>query len=140
VCISNADEDDEDEAVMYVGNLGSSIGQAGWIPHRTATARTGVWAATDMETFSLWSDEVRRQCTAVSSSLKKTRLFLTGFLPHQLDLKNDLDIRSPSLHTGVRTWVTDYLVGCHASEESGLNVLVGSNEYVSLYSVTPLWF
>jgi len=102
MCISNADEEDEDEAVMYVGNLGSSIAQAGWIPRHAATAQTGVWAATDMETFSLWSDE--------------------------LDLKNDLDIRAPSLHTGVRTWVTDYLVGCHASEESGLDVLVGSNE------------
>jgi hypothetical protein len=56
---------------------------------------------------------------------------LTGFLPHQLDLKNDLDIRAPSLHTGARTWVTDYVVGCHASEESGLSVLVGSNEHVS---------
>jgi len=97
VCISNADEADEDEAVVYVGNLGSSIAQAGWMPRCR-----GAWAATDMETFSLWSDE--------------------------LDLKNDLDIRAPSLHTGARTWVTDYLVGCHASEESGLSVLVGSNE------------
>ena len=50
----------------------------------------------------------------------------------QLDLKNDLDIRTPSIHTIERTWVTDYLVGCHASEESGLSVLVGSNEHVSL--------
>lgn len=57
VCISNADEEDEDEAVVYVGNLGSSISQAGWMPRRAA--RTGAWAATDMETFSLWSDEVR---------------------------------------------------------------------------------
>lgn len=68
---------------------------------------------------------------------------LTGFLPPQLDLKNDLDIRVPSLHTGARTWVTDYLVGCHASEESGLSVLVGSNEHVSRRSVTLLpfsWF
>jgi hypothetical protein len=67
-----------------------------------AAARTGVWAATDMETFSVWSDE--------------------------LDLNNDLDIREPSVHTQARTWVTDYLVGCHASEESGLSVIVGSNE------------
>ncbi|KAI0002930.1 WD40 repeat-like protein [Russula compacta] len=100
VCISNADEEDEEEAVVYVGNLGSSISQAGWMPRRAA--RTGAWAATDMETFSLWSDE--------------------------LDLKNDLDICAPSAHTQARTWVTDYLVGCHASEESGLSVLVGSNE------------
>ena len=52
VCISNAEEPDEDEAVMYVGNVGSSVSQAGWMPgHR------GVWAGTDMETFSVWSDE-----------------------------------------------------------------------------------
>ncbi|KAI0254218.1 WD40 repeat-like protein [Lactifluus subvellereus] len=105
VCISNADEADEDEAVLHVGNLGSSISQTGWIPSHGAARRTragGVWAATDMETFSLWSDE--------------------------LDLNNDLDIRSPSVHTQARTWVTDYLIGCHASEEGGLSVLVGSNE------------
>jgi hypothetical protein len=58
VCISNAAEPDEDEAVVYVGNLGSSVSQADWMPSRAA-ARTGVWAATDMETFSVWSDEAR---------------------------------------------------------------------------------
>jgi len=35
--------------------------------------------------------------------------------------------------------VTDYLVGCHASEESGLSVLVGSNEHV-LFSVVSIFF
>ncbi|KAI9512719.1 WD40-repeat-containing domain protein [Russula earlei] len=59
VCVSNADEEDEDEAVVYVGNLGSSISQAGWIPPRSSPSGAGVWAATDMETFSLWSDEAR---------------------------------------------------------------------------------
>jgi WD repeat-containing protein 89 len=78
VCISNADEEDEDEAVVYVGNLGSSIAQAGWIPRRAADARTCVWAASDMETFSLWSDEARRRCTAVLSSLRKV-FFSDGF-------------------------------------------------------------
>ncbi|KAI9466692.1 WD40 repeat-like protein [Lactarius psammicola] len=101
VCISNAEESDEDEAVLHVGNLGSSISQAGWIGAGNGT-RKGVWAATDMETFSLWSDE--------------------------LDLTNDLDIRGPSVHTQARTWVTDYLIGCHVSDDSGLSVLVGSNE------------
>ena len=52
VCISNAEEPDEDEAVMYVGNVGSSVSQAGWMP-----GQRGVWAGTDMETFSVWSDE-----------------------------------------------------------------------------------
>jgi hypothetical protein len=59
VCISNAEEPDEDEAVVYVGNVGSSISQVGWMPGRAA-ARKGVWAATDMETFSVWSDEARK--------------------------------------------------------------------------------
>jgi hypothetical protein len=54
VCISNAEEPDEDEAVVYVGNVGSSVSQAGWMP-----GQRGVWAATDMETFSVWSDEAR---------------------------------------------------------------------------------
>jgi len=104
VCISNAKEQDEDEAVVYVGNLGSSIAQTGWMPSRGGAARTtGVWASTDMETFSVWSDE--------------------------LDLHNsNLDIREPSVHTQARTWVTDYFVGCHASEETDLSVIVGSNE------------
>ncbi|KAF8271720.1 WD40 repeat-like protein [Lactarius quietus] len=101
VCISNAEEYDEDEAVLHVGNLGSSVSQAGWIGAGNGT-RKGVWAATDMETFSLWSDE--------------------------LDLNNDLDIREPSVHTQARTWVTDYLIGCHVSDNSGLSVFVGSNE------------
>ena len=56
---------------------------------------------------------------------------LTGTSAPQLDLNNDLDIRGPSVHTQARTWVTDYLIGCHASDDSVLNVLVGSNEYVS---------
>ncbi|KAH9062019.1 WD40 repeat-like protein [Lactarius vividus] len=102
VSISNAEESDEDEAVLYVGNLGSSISQTGWISAGNGT-RKGVWAATDMETFSLYP-------------------------PPQLDLNNDFDIRGPSVHTQTRTWVTDYLIGCHTSDDSGLSVLVGSNE------------
>jgi hypothetical protein len=73
VCISNAEEQDEDEAVVYVGNVGSSVSQAGWMPSRAAQTRTGVWAATDMETFSVWSDEAGK-----APSLK--RPFLTCFI------------------------------------------------------------
>ena len=131
VCISNAMEQDEDEAVVYVGNLGSSISQTGWMPRpshdgeRTcASTGAGVWAATDMETFSVWSDEVRTQLNHA-----KTNRLLE--FPPQLDLDNNLDIRDPSVHTQSRTWVTDYFIGCHASEErSGLSVIVGSNEHV----------
>jgi hypothetical protein len=77
VCISNAKEQDEDEAVVYVGNLGSSIAQTGWMPSRGGAARTtGVWASTDMETFSVWSDEVR--------NAKQHRLRLLESLPESL--------------------------------------------------------
>ncbi|KAI0316131.1 WD40 repeat-like protein [Amylostereum chailletii] len=100
VSISNANEEDEDEAVVHVGNWGCSISQTGWMARQGAPPR--VWAASDMETFSTWSDE--------------------------LDPLNDLDIRAPSIHTQERTWVTDYLIGCHSSDEGGLSVFVGSNE------------
>jgi WD40 repeat protein len=55
VCTSNADKEDEDEAVLHVGNWGCSISQAGWI---SVSAGAQAWAASDMETFSCWTDEV----------------------------------------------------------------------------------
>ena len=87
-------------------------------------------------------EKKKKHRRSVPFILTSTKAFLSdGRVPHfwQLDLKNDLDIRAPSLHTGARTWVTDYLVGCHASEESGLSVLVGSNEHV-LFSVVSIFF
>jgi hypothetical protein len=55
VSTSNTDEDDEDEALLHVGNWGCSISQAGWIrTHEGAK----IWALSDMETFSIWSNEV----------------------------------------------------------------------------------
>jgi hypothetical protein len=55
ISTSNADEDDEDEAVLHVGNWGCSISQAGWI---SVSAGAQAWAGSDMETFSCWTDEV----------------------------------------------------------------------------------
>jgi WD repeat-containing protein 89 len=55
ISTSNADEEDEDEAVLHVGNWGCSISQAGWI---SVSAGAQAWAGSDMETFSCWSDEV----------------------------------------------------------------------------------
>ena len=73
--MSDAEESEEDEAVTYVGNLGSSIAQAGWMPGRGGGTRTGVWAASDMEMFSLWSDEARKDnCRPPPSLFRK--LFL----------------------------------------------------------------
>ncbi|KAG6836924.1 hypothetical protein H0H93_001290 [Arthromyces matolae] len=54
VSISNADEADEDEAVLQVGNWGCSISQAGWT---YSSSVPQIWAASDMETFSTWSHE-----------------------------------------------------------------------------------
>ncbi|KAG6813191.1 hypothetical protein H0H92_013311 [Tricholoma furcatifolium] len=100
VSTSNADEADEDEAVLHVGNWGCSISQAGWID---APAGPKIWAASDMETFSTWS--------------------------HELDLCQSLDIRNPVLH-GKRTWVTDYLITCGSNPNTPgtLGVFTGSNE------------
>jgi hypothetical protein len=54
---SNADEDDEDEAVIQVGNWGCSIAQAGWI-HNDDPQKASIWAGGDMETFSTWKSDV----------------------------------------------------------------------------------
>ena len=62
LCSSYADEDHEDESIIQVGNLGSSISQAGWINGGWAldrdTPQAAIWAATDMETFSTWTADV----------------------------------------------------------------------------------
>jgi WD repeat-containing protein 89 len=59
VSTSNPDENDEDEAGVAVGNWGCSISQAGWISPVAIKSQPMVWAASDMETFSLWTEEVR---------------------------------------------------------------------------------
>ncbi|KAI0698608.1 WD40 repeat-like protein [Cytidiella melzeri] len=106
VCTSNPEEEDEDEAVLHVGNWGCSIAQTGWVHGRSVSP--GIWAASDMETFSAWSGE--------------------------LDVVQDVDIRQPSIHRQDFTWVTDYLVGCHnnsiipSERDNDLSVFVGSNE------------
>ncbi|KAG2147991.1 WD40-repeat-containing domain protein [Suillus clintonianus] len=101
VSTSNSAEDDEDEAVLNVGSWGCSISQAGWI---RGSSTNRVWAASDMETFSCWSNE--------------------------LDMLQNCDIRHPSVHSYGRTWVTDYLITCHNTNrsDSNLAVFVGSNE------------
>lgn len=56
VSTSNSDEPDEDEAGLHVGNWGCSIAQGGWVHGQSGL--TGIWASSDMETFSVWSGEV----------------------------------------------------------------------------------
>jgi len=101
VSTSNTAEDDEDEAVLNVGSWGCSISQAGWI---RGSSTADIWAASDMETFSCWSNE--------------------------LDMLQNCDIRHPSVHSHGRTWVTDYLITCQNTKraDSNLAVFVGSNE------------
>lgn len=53
---SDARQADEDEAVLEVANWGCSVGRAGWFDH---DVDYGAWAASDMETFSLWTSDVR---------------------------------------------------------------------------------
>ncbi|KAI9001307.1 WD40-repeat-containing domain protein [Trametes punicea] len=106
LCTSNADEADEDEAGLHVGNWGCSVAQAGWLHDRTG--RPAAWASSDMETFSVWTTE--------------------------LDRIQDADIRQPSVHRQDLTWVTDYLIGCHNTSiplgdgDNDLCLFAGSNE------------
>ncbi|KAJ7047758.1 WD40-repeat-containing domain protein [Mycena alexandri] len=100
ISTSTANEDDEDEAVVHVGAWNTSVSQADWI-HSPSGAR--IWASSDMETFSTWSDE--------------------------LDLLQTQDIRAPSLHNHAQhEWLTDYLISCHSSSTSDFKVFVGSNQ------------
>ncbi|KAL0572763.1 hypothetical protein V5O48_009195 [Marasmius crinis-equi] len=104
ISTSNADEDDEDEAVVHVGNWGCSVSQIGWLyAPAGSTSTASIWAASDMETFSTWTAE--------------------------LDRLQSLELRAPSVHTQSRTWVTDYLIACDGSKSNDqLTMFMGSNE------------
>ncbi|KAK2462339.1 hypothetical protein APHAL10511_005645 [Amanita phalloides] len=102
ISVSNADEEDEDEAVLHVANWGCSISQAGWIHEPIGQGGANVWAASDMETFSTWTNE--------------------------LDPLLNVDIRNPSVHSHGQTWTTDYLITCHTTSFQPLSVFVGTNE------------
>lgn len=57
LCTTDVREKDEDEAGLNVGNWGCSIARAGW-GSAGHDVKGSVWAASDMETVSLWNDEV----------------------------------------------------------------------------------
>jgi WD repeat-containing protein 89 len=67
VSMSNPDENDEDEAGLAVGNWGCSVSQVGWFT--PANGKPTIWAASDMETFSLWTEEVNFAAIAKWSDL-----------------------------------------------------------------------
>ncbi|CAE6439846.1 unnamed protein product [Rhizoctonia solani] len=63
LAITSADEPNEDEAVLYVGNWNTSIARVGWTVRREEILAGDqmnfkIWAASDMQTLSVWSDEV----------------------------------------------------------------------------------
>lgn len=95
--ITNTAEQDEDEAIEHVGNWGCSIAQTGWY-------HDGVWAASDMETFSLWTSELDK---ILEPNFKE--------IPPRVQY----------------SWEPDYLIGCYRSQDR-LRPVVGSNSYVSL--------
>ncbi|EJU06347.1 WD40 repeat-like protein [Dacryopinax primogenitus] len=91
LCLTNPLEAEEDEAVLEVGNWGVSVADAGWGEGR-------VWARSDMETVSVWDQE--------------------------LNLVHDFgDARVPE----IENWKTDYVVQCSLEEED-MVLLAGSNE------------
>ena len=95
--ITNTAEQDEDEAVEHVGNWGCSVAQTGWY-------HDGVWAASDMETFSLWTSDLDK---VLEPSFKEI---------------------APRAQY---SWTPDYLIGCHRSQDR-LIPIVGSNSYANL--------
>lgn len=63
ISMTNPEEDDEDEAGLNIGNWGCSISKLGWlVGEGVGKLRKGkeprVWACSDMETLSTWSEEV----------------------------------------------------------------------------------
>ncbi|KAG8723533.1 hypothetical protein FRC09_002897 [Ceratobasidium sp. 395] len=63
LALTSVDQPEEDEAVQFVGNWNTSIAQVGWTvrPEEITGAdpmNFKVWAASDMQTLSVWSDEL----------------------------------------------------------------------------------
>jgi hypothetical protein len=86
------------------------------------------WVASDMETFSLLSEEVRhRRLRVANNSSDRATL--------QLHLVQSLDVRQLSMD-GQTQWTTDYLIGAHTSSsrlhssDDSLRLFLGLNERV----------
>lgn len=63
LALTSVDEPNEDEAVLFVGNWNTSIARVGWTVRQEEIAggdpmNFKIWAASDMQTLSVWSDEV----------------------------------------------------------------------------------
>ncbi|KJA14648.1 hypothetical protein HYPSUDRAFT_48952 [Hypholoma sublateritium FD-334 SS-4] len=101
LCTSNADEDDEDEATINVGNWGCSISKAGWTHNGSDPDKATIWAGSDMETFSTWKGDLEQLLS--------------------------IDLRTPVLHSG-REWVTDYFITARSTSNAMLSVFTGSHQ------------
>lgn len=63
LALTSIDEPNEDEAVHFVGNWNTSIAHVGWTVRQEEIMggdpmNFKVWAASDMQTLSVWSDEL----------------------------------------------------------------------------------
>ncbi len=79
LCTTDVREVDEDESGLHVGNWGCSVSNVGWTDTDIGGGggRNGsIWAHSDMQTVSLWSDEVSCYCIPTYFVLKLwTRYF-----------------------------------------------------------------
>ncbi|KAF9509855.1 hypothetical protein BS47DRAFT_1300911 [Hydnum rufescens UP504] len=112
LCTTDVRELDEDESGIQVGNWGCSVNSVGWTDvseglGSSTKASKHIWAHSDMQTVSLWSDE--------------------------LDLLNDFgDVRKPNIPG---QWGSDYFIDATwltggselVSSSSGLGLWMGSD-------------
>ena len=83
-----------------------------------------------------WKPSAFGPARLVDYAVASMNLVLTEAIHDQLDRLQDVDIRQPSVHRQDLTWVTDYLIGCHAAAnplgevDNDLCVFTGSNECV----------
>ena len=63
LALTSVDEANEDEAVLFVGNWNTSVARVGWTVRHEEVLNNDpmnfkIWAASDMQTLSVWSDEL----------------------------------------------------------------------------------
>ncbi|KAJ7667620.1 hypothetical protein DFH06DRAFT_1183066 [Mycena polygramma] len=147
---STADEDDEDEAVIHVGVWNTSVSQAGW-SHSSSGAK--IWASSDMETFSTWSDEDIRApslhnhaehewltdylitCHSTPTSDMKV------FVGETLRLLTNSNLAAPAAPWSLRnTWTTGH-TGIVRSllwdDQNGVMVTGGEDGKINVWSCPP---